>query len=50
MNMLVVGGMCGGSNGIEVNGGGAGIARPPDRPSGENDAVVLKSIFDSMGQ
>lgn len=42
MNMLVVGGMCGGSNGIDVRGGGggAGMARPPDKPNGENVAVV----------
>ena len=42
MNMLVVGGMWGGSSGIEVSGGGggAGMARPPDKPSGENVAVV----------
>jgi hypothetical protein len=47
MNMLVVGGMWGGNSGIDVSGGGgggAGMASPPDRPNGENVAVVRKSI------
>jgi len=46
MNMLVVGGMCGGIIGIEVSWGGGGIANPPDNPMGEYVAVVRKSILD----
>ena len=49
MNMLVVGGMCGGIIGIDVSWGGGGIAKPPDNPMGEYAAVVRKSILDVLG-